>query len=205
MITSSRKERSDKKKDVKPIVPFQIYENISRLSYVSDRPMKDIGVLFCKKALYSSQVMSQLSKFIVRDYWTCGNHLIVGHNNGERFKFADPNNKKRLQMRFSKSDHEQLKRLSFSMDCSVSATAACLLYFSLNNIEIINAFCSYTLKSKLDIQRVRELKEIYRYVNQNSPYQEEMPFAAFIMSVLQEIKECSITRILTEWINKHTR
>ncbi|WP_245579618.1 hypothetical protein [Alteribacter aurantiacus] len=64
----TRKVRSDKKRDVKPTIPFQLRECIYRLSYITNRPVKDVAEAICLYGLASKKVMEHLSKNFRRDF-----------------------------------------------------------------------------------------------------------------------------------------
>ncbi|MCM3176307.1 hypothetical protein [Cytobacillus horneckiae] len=50
-----RKTRSDKKKDIKPTINIKLHECINRLSYITNTPVKDVGVHICMAELESKK------------------------------------------------------------------------------------------------------------------------------------------------------
>src|SRR5699024_7816079 len=49
-----------------------------KLSYITQTPLKDIGVTFCKKGLYSTPVIEYLSSYFRRDYWATNHMMFTG-------------------------------------------------------------------------------------------------------------------------------
>ncbi|WP_077324093.1 hypothetical protein [Virgibacillus siamensis] len=195
-----RKIRSDKKRDVKPTIPIQLYECVSRISYVTSTPMKDVGELICKKGLYSTAVVEYLSQYFKRDYWANSNVLYTGDM--EHAGYAAPRgmSKRRMTMRFLQKDHDKLVRLAYSLDITTSAATGLLLEASVKNTNIVNAFILNYVKKELDPKRMKQLREVLKFINKNNPYQEEITLGAFISMLMDEVKETTFT--LTESLKK---
>lgn len=200
-----RKVRSDKKRDIKPTIPITLYECISRLSYITNTPIKDVGVTICKKGLYSAAVMEYLANYFKRDYWANNNTLYIGDITNPMYQFPKDTLKKRLTMRFKQSDHEEMARLAYSLDVSVSSCANLLLDASIKNTDILNAFISGKVKKELDPQRMKQLREVYKFMNENNPYNEKVSFSMFISVLLDELKQTSfkMSQSLQDWLDKH--
>ncbi|TCP24485.1 hypothetical protein EV207_12545 [Scopulibacillus darangshiensis] len=199
-----RKIRADKKRDVKPTIPIQLYETVSRLSYITSVPIKDVGVIISKRGLYSTAVLEYLSSFIKRDYWANNNVLYAGHLEGETFSFEKGIQKRRITMRFSQKDHDQLARLAYSLDIPPSSATGALLALSVKNTDIINSYISNHVKSELDAVRMKQLKEIYKYITKNNPYNKDISFGTFISILLDEVKESTftVTEKVKSWIDE---
>lgn len=202
-----RATRSDKKKDIRPTVPYSLYDCISRLSYVVDTPMKDIGVTLCKKALYTTQTMEKVSTYFKRDYWATSSKLYLGDLDSHIFKFEKGLKKRRLTMRFKQKDYEQIARLAYSLDTTLSTATAILLFYAVKNVDIVNAYVSHKVSKRLDPQRMKQLKEIHKYVNEKSPYNDELPLTTFIMTILEEVKETTIsaTESVINWLDERAK
>lgn len=202
----NRKERSDKKRDVKPTIPISLYETINRLSYVTNTPIKDVGVTICKRGLYSTEVIEYLSSFMKREYWANSSQLFVGDLGNQKFNFPKDIQKRRMTMRFSQKEYDMLARFAYSMDLTISTATGALLYSSIKNSDVVSAFIGNHVKHKLDPVRAKQLKEIYRYMNQNSPYRESESFGAFIIWLMDELKQSTftLTETLKTWIDERT-
>ena len=98
----NRKTRSDKKRDLKPIVSLELYESMARLAYITCLPMKDIGEKICRAGLNSEKVISLLSAQFRRDYLMNETTLYPGTPNIEK-KPCHPSSWRSRQACFSLS------------------------------------------------------------------------------------------------------
>lgn len=201
-----RKERSDKKRDIRPFIPTELYECFSRTSYVTNTPMKDIGVMVCKKGLYSAAVIELLANHFRRDYWANNNTMHTGDLNRPPFKLPKGISKQRITMRFSQSDYDKVARLAFSLDTSISAATGLLIETAFMNTDIINAIITNQVKSALDSKRMKQLREIIKYINKNSPYHEERTVGEIVSFILEEMKATAFTmsESVKEWLKEHS-
>lgn len=201
-----RKVRSDKKRDIKPTIPIQLYECVSRISYVTNTPIKDVGELICKKGLYSTSVIDYLSNHFRRDYWANNNTLYTG--NMEQSPYLVPKGiaKRRITMRFLQRDHDKLARLSYSLDLTTSSSTGLLLEASIKNTDIINTFISNSIKKELDSNRMKQLREILKFINKNNPYEENITLGEFISMLMDEVKETTFTmkESIKRWLDDQT-
>jgi len=188
-----RKLRSDKKREIKPTVPSQLYECFDRLSYITNTPIKDVGVVICKKGLYSTAVIEYLSNYFRRDYWASNNTMYTGNFDQSVCKIQKGIPKRRMTMKFFQSDHDKIARLAYSLDLTVSSTAALLLETSVKNTDIVNAFISNQARNELDPKRMKQLREVVKFINKNNPYQQEISLGAFIGMLMEEVKDTAFT------------
>jgi len=188
-----RKVRSDKKRDIKPTISVQLYECVNRLSYITNTPIKDVGVMICKKGLYSTVVIEYLSNYFRRNYWANNNTMYIGELDRASYIFDKGIPKQRMTMRFTQSDHDKLARLAYSLDLTISSAVALLLETSIKNTDIVNAFISNQARKELDPQRMKQLREIIKYINQNNPYEKEISLGATISMIMEEVKETAFT------------
>lgn len=200
-----RKTRSDKKRDIKPFIPTQLYECIDRTSYVTSTPIKDVGTMVCKKGLYSTGVIELLSNNFRRDYWSNNNTMYIGDINRLPFKTQKGIDKKRITMRFTQSDHDKLARLAFSLDTTISSATGLLLEKAFINTDVINAIITSQVKSELDSKHMKQLREIAKFINENNPYQEKATIGEIISFIMEEMKGAtfSMSESVKRWIEKH--
>ncbi|HGE5798668.1 hypothetical protein [Bacillus thuringiensis] len=67
MIEQERKVRKDKKVDIKPTISVDLKECIYRLSYITNKPVKDVALHICDYALHSKEIMEILSESFRRN------------------------------------------------------------------------------------------------------------------------------------------
>lgn len=188
MISRKRKTRSDKKRDVKPTISVQLYELINRISYVTNTPIKDVAEVICKKGLFTTPVLEYLSDYFRRDYWANNNVLYPGNAERTAYKITRGISKRRISIRFLQQEHDILARLAYSLDLTVSSATALLLEYSIMNTDIVNVYISNHVKKELDSNRMKQLREVMKYINKNSPYEEEISLGALISFIMDEFR-----------------
>lgn len=203
-VIRERKIRSDKRRDVKPTITIPLYECVSRLSYVTNTPMKDVGELICKKGLYSAVVIEHLSEFFRRDYWANNNILYTGDPTRDTYKIPRGIEKRRLSIRFLQRDYDKIARLSYSLDLTISSTTALLLEYSIKNTDIVNAYISYYVQKELDKNRLKQLREVLKYINSNNPYEKEITLGAFVSMLMEEFRgrTYTIKESINRWLDE---
>src|SRR5699024_3276034 len=158
-----RKVRSDKKREIRPTIPVELYECIARLSYIIDMPIKDVGMLICKKGLYTTTVVECLSNHFRRDYWADNNVMYTGNVECSRYVFPKEISKRRITMKFYQSDHDKVARLAYSLDLTVSSATTLLLETSIKHTGVIDALVSRQARKKLDSKRMKQLREVVKF------------------------------------------
>jgi hypothetical protein len=199
-----RKVRSDKKRDVKPTIHYKLHECISRLSYITNTPIKDVGETICLAGLSSKKVIECLSKEFRRGY-KIENTVFIGDKNrlgGRAIK--EEGFRKRITLRFPQSIHDDIGDLAYALDVTVSSATAMLLEASVKNTDIVNDYIKRYIESKLDDSRMKELKEVIRFINKNNPYDEEVTLSMIINFLFEEFMDNTrnFTKVITNWIDK---
>ncbi|MYL35411.1 hypothetical protein GLW08_21250 [Pontibacillus yanchengensis] len=199
-----RKVRSDKKKDVKPFVSLPISECIHRISYITSRPVKDIAEELCVRGLYSKKAIELLSEQFKRDFNLNEYTIYIGDRtieNDRTNKIIGP--KKRITIRFGQQFHSRLGELAFALDMTLASTTSLLLEYSIKDTELVNHLLRRFVASELDPKRMEQLKEVYRFIRKENPYEEEFTFSMFINFLFDELK-CtteSFAKQVGEWLD----
>ncbi|MGM9988817.1 MAG: hypothetical protein ACI35O_16545 [Bacillaceae bacterium] len=187
-VEKKRKVRSDKKRDVKPTVSISLKECIDRLSYITNRPIKDISEEICETGLYSRRVIELLAQNFRRNY-TFKNTVFIGDLNLESVqKERIKGIKERITMRFTQNTYERINSLSYSLDVTPSKATALLLDATIRNSNFISEFLDKYVAQELDVNRQRELKAILKFINKNNPYDKEVTLSAIVAYYFDEIK-----------------
>jgi len=184
-----RKIRSDKKKDVKPFVPIELSECISRVSYITNRPIKSVAEELCVKGIHSNKVIEKLSGKFKRDFIFSKYTMFIGDNtvdNDRTLKIKG--NKKRVTIRFQQTFYERLNELAYALDMSPSSTVSLLLQHSIKDTELVNHLIRRYVAEELDEKRMQQLKEVYRFVRKENPYEDQFTFSMFISYLFDELK-----------------
>ncbi|GAA0491448.1 hypothetical protein GCM10008986_16960 [Salinibacillus aidingensis] len=154
-----RKIRSDKKQDIKPHIPFSLYDLIDRLSYITRKPIKDIGELLCIKGLDSSFVLDSLSLYFTRDYSSQGTIYIAQSDDSSR-RIKIKAKKRRISLRFNPHDHNRLINLSHALGLTVASTTSLLLIYAATDIHIIQNIVQS--EGHLGNNRVKEARYVLK-------------------------------------------
>jgi hypothetical protein len=202
-----RKVRSDKKRDVKPTVPIELHDCISRISYITNTPMKDVAERICMAGIQSKEVIEALSIYFKRDFWATPYLLYRGNPmiNHDRTRKI-PGLKKRITIRFNQDMHDRLTDLSYALDTTVSSATGLLLEYSVKHSNIVHHYMESYVQGILDKNRLSQLKKVIAFINKNNPYNEEITIGMLINYLVDEFKDAAknIKYSLMEWIDQFT-
>lgn len=205
VVKKVRKVRIDKKRDIKPTISVNLKNCIYRLSYITNTPVKDVAEIICEKGLKSRRVIEYLSDHFRRDYHFL-NTIYFGDLERESLQRKCQSGKnERITIRFTQETYEDIFTLSNALDVTPSKATALLLDASVRNTNLLNAFVKTYLSSNIDKARMKELKEVMKYVNKNNPYNEEISWFALVAMIFEDIKDNSsnVKDIIYNWIDKY--
>ncbi|UAL49771.1 hypothetical protein K7887_22660 (plasmid) [Sutcliffiella horikoshii] len=196
--------RKDKKRDVRPTISTKLYITIDRISYITRMPIKDVAEELCERGLDKANVIDHLASYFQRAYW----HKTTFYNeNLNNTKFlgakAIKGEKKRISVRFSQTFHERIYHLAYALDTSVSSATGFLLLAACKDADIVNEIVERRMEDHLDEVRVKELKEVVKYINKNNPYSEEVSFMhliSYLMDELMKSTEDTFKRAVDKWL-----
>lgn len=139
--TKTRKVRCDKKRDVKPTIPLEMYHCISRPSYVTNRPIKDVAEDLCNYRLSSKAVIEKLSLYFRRDYLVSEHIFYLGDLTRQTHRIVKRGGiKKRVTIRFQQTMHDNLADLAYALDLTVSSATMVLLEMSIKQTDIVKTY-----------------------------------------------------------------
>jgi hypothetical protein len=201
----ARSTRSDKKVDCKPTISIHLKETVNRLSYITNKPVKDVGEEICKFGLQSRKVIELLSKHFRRDF-RIGNTYYMGDL--ERTSLQRRKSKARMDritIRFKQVDYERIKVLAYALDVTPTKATALLLELSIHNTNFINRFVKEYIKDSLDEGRMKELQQVIRYINKNSPYDDKVSWATLFSYLVDELKlgASNMSSALSNWLDRN--
>ncbi|MGG4265449.1 hypothetical protein [Peribacillus simplex] len=206
-MINTRKVRSDKKHTIKPTIPVKLKETLNRISYITTTPVKDVGEFICVSGLHSKKVIENLSQNFRRSY-QFDNTIYFGELEKKSLqskKYNVPTD--RVTIRFKISTNEQINALAYSLDVTPSKATALLLETSIKDPIIVNKYLKMYLQKNIDQVRIKELKKIIKFINQNNPYEEEISWTEIMYYVYKEIKTSTttMTAAITGFIDKHKK
>lgn len=204
-VKKKRKTRSDKKRDIKPTISIELKNCIYRLSYITDTPVKDVTEIICLKGLQNKGVIEYLSQYFRRDY-QFRNTLFIGslENESLQRKYQSSKNE-RITTRFTQEMYEEIFQLSVALDVTPSKATAILLDASIRNTNLLDAYVKTYLNKHIDKNRMKELKQVLKYINHNNPYNEELSWFTLASLIFDEIKEntTNIKDKIYSWMDKN--
>ena len=160
-----RKIRSDKKREVKPLIPIDTKENIFRISHVTETPIKDVCEYLVIHIMRDRKTMDSLSMYFKR---------VVGI--GDTYYRGDINNvgiNKRLKVdaelvtvKFKRDDYDLICAIAYALDVTPTRATAILLEMATYNIKVINEYVREYMVDELHDWQIKELRRVLSYVNQ---------------------------------------
>ncbi|MDM5196485.1 hypothetical protein QUF79_00005 [Fictibacillus enclensis] len=203
--TKTRKVRCDKKRDVKPTIPLEMYHCISRPSYVTNRPIKDVAEDLCNYRLSSKAVIEKLSLYFRRDYLVSEHIFYLGDLTRQTHRIVKRGGiKKRVTIRFQQTMHDNLADLAYALDLTVSSATMVLLEMSIKQTDIVKTYIESFVHQRLDPERIKQLKEVLKFINKNNPCNEEVTLAQLISFLMEEFKDRTIhlKHMVDEWLQQ---
>lgn len=183
-----RKERSDKKRDIKPTVTIELKDTIYRLALITNNPVMHVAEEICKYGIRDGEILEYLSENF-RKSIRIGNTIYRGNENNphiRRYITSAPTS--RVSIRFYKREYDEIHALSYAMECTVSRACALILDATVRNGDFINEFVRKYLEDNIDGERMKELRKILKYVNANNPYNEEYSWGVLLSHMMEEVK-----------------
>lgn len=187
-MVGKRKERSYKKITIAPFLEPERYDFISRLAYVLEKPLKDIGEILMIEGLKSKEVMEQLSIYFKRDF-TLNSSLYLGDKQKEMISNkTSAESKQRLYIRLKQETHEQLSLFAFALDLPKAQAAALLLETILKTKKVFYPILSRYVQKDLDENRIKQLRYLCKYVDKNTP-DEHVTLTLLLAHIMKECIE----------------
>jgi hypothetical protein len=194
-----RKERSDKKRPINPIIPLELYDLLCRLSYICNRPLKSIGETLCEYGLFSHTVITTLSVKFHRDY-RMYESVFCGNPNLQIGKEIIGPEQHQINLRFRKEYYEKICELAYALDMSKCRTTMHLLEAAVADYQVLGDLLALFVQEDIDSKRMQQLRLVLRYVN--DPYHDEMTLSHLLGFLLEHMGEKAkrMTDTIVEWL-----
>lgn len=169
---AERKERSDKKKQVAPYISVELKQEIERLAFITDQPIKWIGELLTYYGIHNKDVTERFAPYFQRGILRVSNTLYYGspenpHVNNDAIQTQTS----RISIRFTQRDYEDVSLLANLLDVTPSRAVSLLLDASIKHPEIIEHILqTHNNRMSFDEVTTAELRKFMRYVNRDNPY-----------------------------------
>lgn len=184
-------QRSDKKREVKPVIKLELKDAIYRLSYITYTPVKDVCERLCIYVINDHHTIEKLSGYFKREV-RLGNTLYFGNLSNKTVSKRDKGETERVTVRFKQGVYDSIAVLSYALDCTPSRTVAILLTIAMKNISYVDRYIKEYLEGQLNETQMRELQGILKYVNHTSDKQHS--WMSVLGAILDEVS-APVTRV----------
>lgn len=180
-----KKERADKKRQVKPLIPIDTKETIHRLSHITSTPIKDVcEFLIChvirdKKTI--DVLVTHFRRSIMIDKTFC-NGNINGKHIGKRLN--EPG--ELVSITFKKPDYELISALAYALDCTPTRTTAILLQHASCDVSAVNEYVYVNMRNQLTEGQIKELRKVLTYINHYND--DAVSWAAILSKIVGDVR-----------------
>lgn len=201
MAGEQRKERSDKKKAIAPYIGAAAYEQIARIGYVCDLPLKTIGEMLARESLKSNELLDIIKLNFRRDFIVDEQRYCLGQAEKKPFRMAFVGEKRRLAMRFYRFEHERYAALAYALDCSLQMAVGYVIETALGRKDIMRSVLGKGIIRELDPKRASQLREICRFLNERSPdVYITMPLLMTDLISDSLLNQRKISKFINQWV-----
>lgn len=188
-MTVGKRVRSDKKKQVAATVSIHLADAISRISYITRTPIKDVAEAVCISGITTRKVIAHLSVHFRRDIRFKNTVYIGDLTRPSVARKVSAGKTTRVSMRFRGEDFEEISLLAFALDVSPTRATALLLDAAIRDSEFLNEYVRTFLVDTLDARRMDELKAVMKYLRKNNPFDEDISWAHLLTYIYEEVKD----------------
>lgn len=191
--TVERKKRSDSKREIKPTISLHLKDAIFTISYVTSTPVKTVAERICIDGLASSKVMSSLSPRFRRTVRLRNTMYIGDLDRTSLRRNSSAEKTDRISLRFFSDTYDDMTTLSYALDVTPARACALLLDASIRDSDFINGYFKEFVKTKLDDNRMRELRKVIRWLNVENPYDEQISWGLLLTYIFANMKDNAVT------------
>ena len=134
-----RKERVDKKVDVKATISTVLKVQLYDFAFLCGEPVKNVAERLITQGMTSQYVMEVYSQWLRRDF-ICGKTIGIGHPERPTLKVKTEGETGKVSMRFDRYQYDRLKDLAYALDITPSATASILIRLTTKHSEFMVRF-----------------------------------------------------------------
>ncbi|MEW9673597.1 hypothetical protein [Ammoniphilus sp. 3BR4] len=205
-----RKVRSDRKRQIQPVISVEFYDCLARISFITTTPIKNVGETLCIEGLRSQKVIHQLSSYFRRDYPFHNDFgdLILYPGDSTRMPITVDRGEgetSRISIRFLQEQHDRLSQLAYSLDLTISSATTLLLERALY-MDIGLEYIEKHIQSNIDNQRMEQLQEVLLYMNKYQTPDDKITIPKLVAYLAKQAysKTKKVHQYLEEWIDQFT-
>ena len=188
-MTVGKRVRSDKKRQVAPTISIHLADAISRLSYITRTPIKDVAEAICISGITSRKVIAHLSVHFHRDVRFKTTVYFGDLSRPSVARKVAAGKTSRISIRFRAEDFEEIGLLAFALDVSPTRATALLLDAAIRDGDFLNDYVRTFLVDTLDERRMDELKAVMKYLRKNNPFDEDITWSHLLTYIYEEVKD----------------
>ena len=201
-IKGRRKVRSDAKKDVKSTLPIELKDAIYRLSHITDTPVMHVAESLFLHSVKSTEIIDYVAVYFQRDVLLNGTLYRGMLTNPSVLKQKNQGQTDRIHFRLTKETYEVLAVFAYALGCSHSKACAVLLEECIHESDFISNYIEQHLADNLSSDRMKELREFMRYVNNG---EEIHSWASLLSYIKDEVKKPfqNVKEVVEEFVIHH--
>lgn len=197
-----RKVRSDKKRDVKPLIKIEVKEAILRISHITFMPIKDVCEFLTVYAANDRRTIEKLSVFFQRDIPISGTYYF-GHSDAIPITKRFFDKREKVTIKFKRDDFKSISDIAYAMDCTPTRATAILLTQGVRNVGAVNAFVRKYLEKELTAAQLEDLRQILSYVHKYDG--DNHTWLSVLSAIIGDIRPAvrSLREIVDEFLREH--
>lgn len=195
-----RKVRSDKKREVKPLIATEVKDAIYRISHITHTPVKDVCEFLVVYVANDRQSLDTLSRHFKRSI-NVNRTYYVGHIDAEPISKRLSGNREKVTTKFMRQDYEVICALAYAMDCTPTRATAILLTQAVRNVSAVNAYVREYLNDELTDSQMRDLRQVLSYVHRYN--NDNYSWASVLSAIVGDVRPA--TRSLRELVSEFIR
>lgn len=135
----NRKQRSDKKREVKPTLPLDVKDLIYRISNKTHTPVKDVCEYLTVMAMNDRRVLTDLSIYFQRNL-KFENTIFFGSLKKRQIKKRVEGPRGTLSVKFKQRDYAFIYDICHALDCRPTIVVAILLQLAIRDKNIVEGY-----------------------------------------------------------------
>lgn len=192
--------RSDKKRQVKALVYFDVKEMIHRIAHITRTPLKDVGEFLTLFVLDDRATINDLAMYFRRKV-QIGNTYYNGNLTVKPIEKKIYGDRELITINFKSSDYDRIAAIAYGLDCTPTRTVAILLEYASNDIEAINEYVFQNMKHELTDGQMKELRKVLTYVNRNN--ENNSSWLSLLSKIVGDVRPASkrLYDLVNEFLN----
>lgn len=184
VVGKQRKQRSDKKKEVKPYLVLGLKMSLNRLAFLTDGDIKNLTEAMVLYSIKDSDTISYFSNYFKCDI-VLNNTIYIGRLDNPQISKRDNEDTDRISTKFKADDYEIIRALAHAMEISKARVCALLIRYTMNNMNFVNEYVKNHLSKSLTEQQMKELRDLLKSANSEG---EHFSWGSLLSQIVDEVR-----------------